>query len=194
MNTIHSLFVQTKKRTNAFTIVELLVVIGIISVLAITLLVMLNPAEAQRRSRDAKRMKDISTIQAIIESYINDGGAAICTTTPFCTSNSVTVGAATPNSHPCAQGVAGAGNWIGPDLCVFAKTIPSDPINLTGRACVGDATACELIYRFAMNTQGDYEINVRQEATGNAAKVTGDSGNSVEWVEVFSNAGTILGD
>ena len=64
---------QIKHRINAFTIVELLVVIGIIAILAVTLLALLNPAEAQRRTRDAKRLRDLNTIQAIVNQYLEDG-------------------------------------------------------------------------------------------------------------------------
>lgn len=56
----------------AFTLVELLIVIGIIGLLAVTLLVSLNPAEAQKKARDATRLKDAVTLQAIVEQMIND--------------------------------------------------------------------------------------------------------------------------
>src|SRR3989344_8558415 len=56
----------------AFTLVELLIVIGIIEILAVILLVTLNPAEAQRKARDAKRIKDAGTLQVILEQAVAD--------------------------------------------------------------------------------------------------------------------------
>ncbi len=172
----------------AFTIIELLVVIGIISILAIALLVTLNPAAGQERTRDTKRMKDATTLQAIIESYLLDGGDPICTTvdTP-CTSNTV----ATANSQACDA------NWLTASLCQYAQSIPADPINQVDRNCatetgtvadpdpVSDPT-CDLLYYFAM-VGSNYEINVRQESVDNVDKLVNDPGEDDSRFEIISN-------
>src|SRR3989344_7795275 len=59
-----------------FTLIELLVVVGIIAVLAIAALIAINPLEAQRKTRDAQRLKDLSTLQTILVQYIDDFGVA----------------------------------------------------------------------------------------------------------------------
>jgi len=186
MNTITSLLAQTKKRANAFTIVELLVVIGIISVLAVTLLISLNPAEAQRRTRDAKRVKDATTIQAIIEQVLNDGGTlpSACQTSGTCNSQATTTAAtgALANNQNCVL----ADNWLRMDLCIYAKNVPADPVNQANRACVGVTGACALQYELQTNVTGDYEIRVRQEASSNAAKMGTDGGGDAAWLEIIS--------
>lgn len=177
------------KPKQAFTIIELLVVVGIISILAIALLVTLNPTEAQKKSRDAKRVKDATTIQAIIESFLSDGGDTFCTT--ICTSID---GSATANSQPCTDA-----GWLGEDLgtdelCDYAQSIPSDPINLAGRSCaIGTATTestgCGLVYYFQMSGS-NYEINVAQESVDNRSKLVSDPGTNPYFVEIISSGTT----
>lgn len=176
-----------------FTIIELLIVIGILSILAITLLVVLNPAEAQKRSRDAKRLKDANTLQTIIQQYLDDSnsfGSTCSTTTPCSSSASGSVDATV---------CSGTGNWLGgtsADLCNYAKTIPTDPSNGTTRTCVtgtGTTGNCIMEYKVAISGS-NYEINVRQESTSNETKVTGDSGDSTRWVEVYTGVNTLMTD
>ena len=168
-----------------------MIVIGILSVLAITLLVVLNPAEAQKRSRDAKRLKDANTLQTIVQQYLDDGNSfgSTCTTGSPCTStNSGTVD---------ATACSGTENWLGgtsADLCNYAKTIDRNPSNATNRTCItgtGTTATCIMIYRVAVSGS-NYEINVRQESTTNETKVTGDSGDSDQWVEVYSGSNSLM--
>jgi prepilin-type N-terminal cleavage/methylation domain-containing protein len=188
-----------RSRINAFTIIELLVVIGIIGVLAITLLALLNPAEAQRRSRDAKRLRDANTLQAIVSQYLEDGNTfgSVCTGSPDggvtpgtpCTST-----AASGDTATCANVV---GNWLGgvnADLCSYAQAIPVDPVN-GAATCVTAANttaACSsVVYRVAVVGRS-YEINVRQESINNDTRTTGDTGNSTGWVEIYSGVNTLM--
>ncbi len=172
----------------AFTLVELLIVIGIIGILAVTLMVSLNPAEAQRKSRDAKRIRDAQTLQTIIEQYIADptnnipstGGTAWQTTR-----NSTQVGGTT-TVHSCSN------NWFGVNLCDYANTIPTDPTNGRNREVVtGAGTQGSRATRYEFRVDGagstDYEIRVRQESQSNEQKVTQDGGDDPDWFEIFTD-------
>lgn len=180
-------FLTLLKPKQAFTIIELLVVVGIISILAIALLVTLNPTEAQKKSRDAKRVKDATTIQAIIETYLGDGGDTICDT--VC--NSLTSGSAnTANSQTC-----GSTNWLSTDMCEYAQSVPSDPINNTGRSCAEggetvEETNCALVYFFEMEGS-NYEIAVPQESVDNADKLINDPGENPFFIEIESSTTAI---
>lgn len=72
-------FLNTKLRGEkeaGFTLLELLIVISIIAILSVALVFMLNPAEALKRSRDAQRISDLSTLKTAI------GVMLASTTTP----------------------------------------------------------------------------------------------------------------
>ena len=58
------------KSQKGFTLVEILIVVSLIAILAVVALITINPAEAQRRARDTQRIKDLSSIQSIIEQYL----------------------------------------------------------------------------------------------------------------------------
>jgi prepilin-type N-terminal cleavage/methylation domain-containing protein len=61
---------MNKKR--GFTLIELMVVIAIISVLSATIMVNLN--QARSKSRDSRRISDISNIQLALAMYLNKYG------------------------------------------------------------------------------------------------------------------------
>ncbi|MFW5703254.1 MAG: type II secretion system protein [Patescibacteria group bacterium] len=176
----------------AFTIIELLVVIGIISILAVALLVTLNPTSTQKKARDSKRMKDATTLQAIIESYVGDGGSPICTAVTPCNSSG---GSGNANNQSCAGGV-NSPNWLdNTNLCDYAQSIPSDPLNQASLSCVyydstetdfAVSTGCDLYYYFSMSGI-DYEIAIPQESLDNGEKLTNDAGTSAYFVEILSD-------
>jgi len=180
-----------------FTLVELLIVIGIIGMIATILLLSLNPAEAQRKTRDTKRIKDLLTIQSILEQFINDGG-----TIPAGwygangMRSNLTNGTGLPNNSTAEQPCA-AGNWLGMNACSYTRTVPVDPSNNRGTQCTtstGGTTACTGLYQIRTNGVGsvDYEINVRLESTSNATKVANDGGNNANSMEIFNTINTVL--
>jgi prepilin-type N-terminal cleavage/methylation domain-containing protein len=58
-----------------FTLTELLIVIGVIGILASTVIVVLNPATQQQKTRDAKRKTDLKQIQNALDLYYNDNNS-----------------------------------------------------------------------------------------------------------------------
>ena len=60
------------KKEKGFTLLELLVVIGIIGLLASILVI--NLTSARRRARDTKRVADIRNIQTATEDYYGKNG------------------------------------------------------------------------------------------------------------------------
>ena len=57
-----------------FTLIELIVVIGILSILAAGLLMILNPFNQFQKATDARRKSDLAQIQRALEVYYQDHG------------------------------------------------------------------------------------------------------------------------
>ena len=60
---------HTKK---GFTLLELLIVIGILSILSTTIVLVINPAELLKKARDSQRISDLNTIKTAIAYYITE--------------------------------------------------------------------------------------------------------------------------
>ena len=63
---------MNKEHKKGFTLIELLVVIAILAVLATAVVLIVNPAEFIRRSRDAQRVNDLGAINSAIALYLTD--------------------------------------------------------------------------------------------------------------------------
>lgn len=157
-----------KELSRAFTLIEVLVVIGILGILATVALVAINPAEAQKKARDTQRLKDIATLQSMVEQFYQDnpGAAAAALVGPKDSSGGLKV---------CS------GNWLGVDLCPYASVIPTDPSNrqvsVTDSAGVKSNTNA---YYYFRTSAGGYKICTYLESTSNKAKVASanDGGNN----------------
>ena len=70
---LYSIFKNCKKlkisNKKGFTLLELLIVIGIVAILSIVLVIMINPSEMFKKARDSQRMSDLATLKTAIEVY-----------------------------------------------------------------------------------------------------------------------------
>lgn len=107
---------QTEVMKKGFSLIELLVITGIIAVVAMIFLFFANYQESQRRSRDATRLLDIAKLVGAMEAYLGDFGQP-----PVTSANSATVMGR--KYEPCDN------NWLGFDLCAYIQQIPLDPWN-----------------------------------------------------------------
>jgi len=99
-----------------FTLIEILIVIGLIAVLAGVLIVALNPARQFSQARDAQRWNNIDTIMsAVIANLTDNRGTFTC--------------AAGAIPATATKMASGAGNYdIGPCLSpTYAVSVPFDP-------------------------------------------------------------------
>jgi len=70
---------KNTKFKKGFTLLELLIVIGIIAILSVILVIVLNPAETLRKARDSQRMSDLNALKTALGIYITS------TSTPYLT-------------------------------------------------------------------------------------------------------------
>src|SRR5437868_6397351 len=70
---------KIKKFQQGFTLIELLIVIVIITALAVTVFVALNPVKRTKDAREARRTSDVETILTAIHEYIVDNKGALPT-------------------------------------------------------------------------------------------------------------------
>ncbi|MFA6521311.1 MAG: type II secretion system protein [Candidatus Gracilibacteria bacterium] len=61
---------ENAKKRSGFTLVELLIVLTIVAVLAVATVLILNPAEILKKSRDTQRMSDLGSIKSAIALYL----------------------------------------------------------------------------------------------------------------------------
>lgn len=62
------MYSHTKKQ--GFTLLELLIVIGILAILGTIVILVLNPAETLRQTRDSQRISDLATIKSALGLYL----------------------------------------------------------------------------------------------------------------------------
>lgn len=119
-----------KKHNSGFTLVELLLVIGIIATLAVVAFVALDPAKRFADARDVRRISDVETILSAVHQYVVDSKGSfpdslsdvntekqIGTASSGCSINTGNCGA----DSACAD--------LGSELEKYLKTIPYDPEN-----------------------------------------------------------------
>src|SRR3989338_3912777 len=63
---------EEKSKAVGFTLLELLIVIGIMVILGTVLVLILNPAETLRKARDNQRISDLATVKTALGLYLTD--------------------------------------------------------------------------------------------------------------------------
>jgi len=156
------------KKTRAFTQVELLIVIAIMTLLITTIYVILHPHLLKRRARDNKRLSDLSTIERVINEYYIDTGSY----PDFVNTTRISTALPTDCTGPIDNS---AGGWICENLAVYTSRMPVDPIN--------DAT-----YHYTYRHDGSvYEINAVFEYYFNYSDNTYDNGDDDNVYEIGSD-------
>lgn len=181
----------------SFTLVELLVVMGVLAVLVVTILVSLNPAEAQKKARDTKRMKDLRTLEAIVLQYIADNGDTSVCGGGGCASSTGAGSNTSIQSQPCNN------NWITPssaakNLCQYTNSVPVDPANgayrsfINGSGSVSSPGTDSIYGRYEIKMVGsNYIIRIMQESKSNANNTFNDGGAATGWAEVGDTSITL---
>jgi len=102
-----ALFSASNRQAVGFTLVELLLVVAILGILATGFIIIINPPEQLKNSRDARRKSDLRQIQSALELYRAD-----CGRYPI----------APPNQLPSPF----TGTCTGP-VVTYMQSVPKDP-------------------------------------------------------------------
>lgn len=173
-----------------FTLVELLIVIAILAVLSTAVVLILNPAELIKQSRDSTRISDLAALNSAIAFYLSDQSSATFSgTTQKCTTLLTTPPAGvTCTGNVSALTATDGTGWVNVNFSAITggsplSRLPLDPLQT-------------VIYGYAYKSTpaNAYEINANMEsakyAGGGAGDVetnTKDGGNDANYYEVGSS-------
>jgi len=210
---------KKEKKMKGFTLLELLIVIAILAILSAVLILILNPAETMKKSRDSQRMSDLATMKTAIGMYmttvtpvnltndtptanarcINGGG----TKSVFYSLTGVTGLVATSGINATAvassdTNINGAGwlpvNFTGISGGSPISNLPVDPLNTV--SALDAVVNADYVYRYVCDADDStFEINATLESTAFTSdddKRASDGGDHAEMYEVGTKL-TILG-
>jgi prepilin-type N-terminal cleavage/methylation domain-containing protein len=159
------------KESKGFTLMELLIVIGVLAILTTAATLVLNPTELLKQARDSTRISDLSTLNEALSLYITnvsspdlDGGTSSCSTLCY----TATTGVAdycggrhgTKTTTIDATREIDASGWVPVDFADIPggsplSVIPIDPSNTS-----------TYFYSYACdNTNKTYELDAVFEST-----------------------------
>lgn len=170
-----------------FTLLELLIVIGILAILGTVTVLVLNPAELFKQARDSQRIENLGSLRSALSLYTAsiaspdlDGSTSSCTTLCYANVNNLATGCAgrhgTKTSTYDADRTVDGSGWIpvnfggipgGSPLSV----LPVDPVNDTtyffSYACNNDAKTFEIDAKMESTryTSGDDNVGAKDGGT-----------------------------
>ncbi len=204
--------ITKEKEAKGFTLLELLIVIAILAILSVALVLILNPAETLRKSRDSQRMSDLATMKTAIGLYMT-------TVTPANLTNDTTVnnrcinGAGTESVFYSVAGITDTGvngaldpvpspgtsvngsGWLPVDFTKISggspiSNLPVDPSNTATLNAIANA---DLVYRYVCDANDStFEINATLESSEFASSLITDGGDNSNLYEVGTKL-SILG-
>jgi len=87
-----------------FTLIELVIVIGILAILATVVVLVLNPAQLLAQARDAQRVSDLSSVKSAIALYMATANAPALTASTTCTVGNTVCNGGGANPNPFTGG------------------------------------------------------------------------------------------
>lgn len=119
-----------------FTLIELIIVVGILAILASVVVLVLNPAQILAQARDSQRMSDLSSVKSAIGLYLATAtGTLALGETGQMTVSGATCGMTVCTTFNATTTVTGTG-WVGVNLTLTSggsplSSLPLDPSQTT---------------------------------------------------------------
>lgn len=195
---------MTARANRGFTLVELLIVIGIVAVVATVTVLVLNPSQLLKQSRDARRISDLAMLKKAIGLYIVDRGGSSTASIGdhhncYIASANVDLGAPNgmgtvtvdcgtinrfstdgPTAITTSSLAADGSGWLPVDFTSMSvksplSVLPSDPSGVTSDT---------YYYAYQPGLNLTYELNAVLESAKYAAVMANDGGNNQTVYEV----------
>ncbi len=148
-----------------FTLLELLIVIGILAILATAVTLVLNPAELLKQARDGSRLNDLRALNNALGLFITSS-STVPINSSYCTAG--TCSGFTQSSNT----TIGGSGWVNVNFSSMAggsplSRLPLDPLN----------AASSSAYFYRSNSDGSqFEFNANMESV----KYSTNGGSDVE--------------
>jgi prepilin-type N-terminal cleavage/methylation domain-containing protein len=173
-----------------FTLLELLIVIGVLAILAAVVTVVLNPAELLKQARDSSRVSDLANLNSALGLYLTDVASPTLGVSANCYVHNTGVGANCGGRHSgttlaSTNRSVGGGGWIPVNFESISSgsplpTLPVDPAN-----------SAAYFYSYALNNaRSTYELNAVFESVKYRDSLgldDKDGGNSATTYEIGSD-------
>jgi len=184
------MFSRLKNKSSGFTLLEILLVIGIIAILAGIVIVAINPSKQLAVVRNTQRKSDLKQIyNAITQYYIDNSSfpSTISTTTlnEVCNTGSVSNTSTSTNGVNCAT--AGLAN-LSVLVPTYLVSIPTDPTGTSSLlsfipTAYAATTATGTGYKVGVNTSKQVLISAPLAELG-VTVVVGNVPTTVAWVPI----------
>ena len=157
---------QTKK---GFTLLELLIVIGILAILSTTVILVINPAQLLKKARDSQRISDLNTMKTAIAYYITETSTpsigSLYTAQTYSDLLTVDCNATAAAATSTALTTGGAG-WIPIDFDSMPGgspigSLPTDP----NKTAAGDTPGRYYVYIVGDATNYTFKLVANMEST-----------------------------
>lgn len=150
---------QKKATLKGFTLIEILVVVGLIAILAAITIVAINPAKNFADTRNTQRSADVQQILNAVSQYTTEQGHSVADfgAIPLCTATPAAISAVTSGTPP-----AGTINLYTRLVDTYIADIPKDP---------SGGTAADTGYTICQTTGGRIQVSAPSAENGKSITV-----------------------
>lgn len=171
---------MNRKTARGFTLMEIIIVIALLAIIMTVAVIILDPVDLIRGSRDSNRISDLSSLQKAINLITQD--SPLLSKDILCNGEDYPCGGRSSDTSYNARSIYGDG-WIKINLStqkgVIIPTLPQDPLNT------------DLYhYVYCANNPGNkdgWEIDAVLESKQGVLRMQGDGGSDNNKYEVGTN-------